>query len=124
MGFNLAAALGGGVQGLLTTGNPYAGLALGAVSGFAGGGSSSAVGNFGNGMTGVINGEDEAFQTGLYLEQVRHQQAMALQSNAFDEMMDERSENMRQINTLRDVEMAQRKADNQITKKFIESINE
>ncbi len=33
-------------------------------------------------------------------------------------------ENMRQINTLRDVEMTQRKEDNSITKKFIQSISE
>ncbi len=33
-------------------------------------------------------------------------------------------ENMREINTLRDVQMAQRKADNSITKKFIQSIAE
>jgi hypothetical protein len=124
MGFNLASAIGGGLQGLLTTGNPYAGVAMGAISGFAGGAGSSAVGQIGNGLTNAINMGDEAFQTMMYAEQVRHQEQLALQSNAFDEMMDERSENMRQINTLRDVEMAQRKADNQITKKFIESINE
>ena len=33
-------------------------------------------------------------------------------------------EQMRRVNTLRDVQMAQRKADNSITKKFIESITE
>ena len=46
------------------------------------------------------------------------------QSTAFDEMMDQQSENMREINTLRDAQMAQRKADDGITKKFIESIGE
>jgi hypothetical protein len=49
---------------------------------------------------------------------------MQTQSQAFDEMMDEKSESMREVNTLRDVQMTQRKADNQITKKFIESITE
>src|SRR5512146_664651 len=121
MGFNLAAALGGGIQGLITTGNPYAAVAMGAVSGLAGGigaGASSATGILGNGITTGINNADEAFQTMMYAEQVRHQEQLALQSTAFDEMMDERSENMREVNTLRDVQMAQRKADDQITKKF------
>lgn len=121
MGFNIAAALGGAAQGLFTTGNPWAAAALGAVSGIGG---SSTVGKIGNGAMGALNATDEAFQTGMYAEQMRHQEQMALQATAFDEMMDERSESMRQVNTLRDVEMAQRKADNQITKKFIESITE
>ncbi len=42
----------------------------------------------------------------------------------FDQMMDERSENMREIDTLRNVDMTQRKADDSITKKFIQSITE
>jgi hypothetical protein len=37
-------------------------------------------------------------------------------------MMDEKAEQMREVNTLRDVQMVQRKEDNAITKKFIESI--
>jgi hypothetical protein len=71
-----------------------------------------------------MNAADEAFQLGLYGEQIQHQEAMSVQSTAFDEMMDQKSENMREINTLRDVQMAQRKADDAITKKFIESITE
>jgi hypothetical protein len=71
-----------------------------------------------------LNAQNEAFQLGLYAEQLRHQEQMTVQATAFDEMMDEKSENMREVNLLRDVEMAQRKADNMITKKFIESITE
>ena len=44
------------------------------------------------------------------------------QSQQFDEMTSERSELLRQQNTLRDVAMQQRKADNEITKEFIRSI--
>jgi hypothetical protein len=77
-----------------------------------------------NGVMQGLNAQNEAFQLSMYAEQLRHQEQMAVQSTAFDEMMDEKSENMRQINLLRDVEMAQRKADNTITKKFIESITE
>ena len=71
-----------------------------------------------------INQTDQNFQLGLYAEQVQHQEQMAIQSTMFDNMMDERSENMREVNTLRDVSMQERKADNNITKKFIQSITE
>jgi hypothetical protein len=37
-------------------------------------------------------------------------------------MMDEKSEMMRESNTLRDVALEQKKADTAVTKKFIESI--
>ena len=74
-------------------------------------------------MAGANIGQEQ-FQTSMYNEAIQHQEQMQMQSTAFDEMMDERSENMREINTLRDVDMAQRKADDSITKKFIESITE
>jgi hypothetical protein len=60
----------------------------------------------------------------MYAEQMRHQEQMQVQSQAFDEMMDEKAEQMREVNTLRDVQMQQRKADDQITKKYIQSITE
>jgi hypothetical protein len=100
---------------------PLAEAAAPAVIGSLLGGAGNAVQN---GAMGAINGWDEAFQTGLYAEQVRHQEHMALQSSVFDEAMDERAERMREVNTLRDVQMAQRRADNQITKKFIQMISE
>lgn len=71
-----------------------------------------------------LNNSDEMFQLGMYAQQIQHQEQMQVQSEAFDQMMDEKSEQMREVNTLRDVQMAQRKADNAITKKFIESITE
>lgn len=75
------------------------------------------------GMAG-LNNQSEIFQLGMYAQQLQHQEQMQVQSEAFDEMMDEKSEQMREVNTLRDVQMAQRKADNAVTKKFIESITE
>lgn len=75
------------------------------------------------GMAG-LNNQSEIFQLGMYAQQLQHQEQMQVQSEAFDEMMDEKSEQMREVNTLRDVRMAQRKADNAVTKKFIESITE
>jgi hypothetical protein len=71
-----------------------------------------------------LNNSDELFQLGMYAQQIQHQEQMQMQSEAFDQMMDEKSEQMREVNTLRDVQMAQRKADDSITKKFIESITE
>ena len=67
--------------------------------------------------------EDQQFQLGMYA-QIQYQEQMQVQSTMFDEAQDERAENMREVNTLRDIDMQQRKADNDITKKFIQSITE
>jgi hypothetical protein len=122
----MGSLLGGVLNGLstfATTGNPYIATGVGLATAL-GGGSGTANGALGNAAMSTLNGQQEAFQTMMYAEQIRHDEQMQLQSEAFDEMMDQKSENMRQQNTLRDVDMAQRKADNAITKKFIESINE
>ncbi len=89
--------------------------------GLLGGGAEGAVGSAA--MQG-LNSADESFQLGLYGEQMQHQESMTMQSTAFDNMMDEKSENMREINTLRDVQMQQMKSDDSITKKFISAIGE
>ena len=100
-------------------------LVMSAVQLFSGNQSAATTaGDFGNGAMGAINAQSEAFQVGMYAQQLQHQEQMQMISQSFDEMMDEKSESMRQQNTLRDVNMAQRKADNSITKKFIESITE
>lgn len=126
MGFNIGSGLLAGITGFLETGNPVAAAAMGIAGGVARGGATAAnlTGAIGNAQMGALNAQNEAFQIGMYGEQIRHQEQMQLQSQAFDEMMDEKSETMREQNTLRDVVMMQRKADNQITKKFIESITE
>lgn len=122
---NLLGGLAGGLTTLLETGNPYVAAGVGALDAFGGGGTAGNVaGNLGNAALGGLNAADEAFQLSMYSEQMRHQEQMQMQSEAFDEMMDERSEQMRQVNTLRDVQMQQRKADDGITKKFIQSITE
>lgn len=72
----------------------------------------------------ALNQQDEQFQMGMYAQQMQQQEQMQVQSTMFDEAQDERSENMREINTLRDIGMQSRKADNDITKKFIQSITE
>jgi hypothetical protein len=98
-------------------------------SGILGSAIGGAVGNgIGGGMQNAamnaLNSQDENFQLGMYASEIQNQEALQMQSEAFDQMMDERSENMREVDTLRNVDMAQRKMDDSITKKFIQSITE
>lgn len=81
-------------------------------------------GNLGNGAIGGMNMASEADNAALMAENLRHQSTMQWQSTYFNEMMDEKAEKMREMNELRDLDMEQRKADNQITKKFITSVTE
>lgn len=127
MGLNIINGLLSAGEGLLMSGgNPLAAAAMGVAGATAGGGATAAnlAGGFGNAGLGGLNAMDESFQIAMYGEQIRHQEQMQVQSEAFDEMMDEKSEQMREVNTLRDVQMAQRKADDAITKKFIQTISE
>ncbi|HEY1656232.1 MAG TPA: hypothetical protein VGF86_14095 [Candidatus Tumulicola sp.] len=59
----------------------------------------------------ALNTQDETFQLGMYASEVQNQEQMQMQSEVFDQMMNERSENMREIDTPRNVDMAQRKAE-------------
>lgn len=125
MSFNIIGGLVNAGLGLLESGgNPLVAAGMGIAGATGGGTAGNLAGNAGNAAMGALDAQDEAFQIAMYGEQVRHQEQLQSQSEAFDEMMDEKSEQMREVNTLRDVQMAQRKADNQITKKFIESITE
>lgn len=127
MGFNLLSGLTTGLTMLAETGNPYIAAGTGIATAVAGGGGNTAgnlAGTVGNGALGALDAQDEAFQIAMYGEQMRHQETMQVQSQAFDEMIDEKSEQMREVNTLRDVQMAQRKADDATTKKFIQAISE
>jgi hypothetical protein len=98
-------------------GSGLLGSAIGGALGGAAGGAE-------NGAMNALNAQDESFQLGMYASEVQNQEQMQLQSEIFDQMMNERSENMREIDTLRNVDMAQRKADDSITKKFIQTITE
>lgn len=92
-----------------------AGPAIGTLLGSLGGAASSVA------LTGAENwflGQ----QTGNEIQQLVFQNSLNQQSTQFNETMDEKSEIMRESNTLRDVAMAQRKADLSITKEFIRSI--
>lgn len=124
MSLNILNGLLSAGEGYVMTGNPLLAAGMGVAGAVTGTTSGNLAGNLGNGAMGALDAQDESFQVMMYAEQMRHQEQMQVQSQAFDEMMDEKSEQMREVNTLRDVQMAQRKADNQITKKFIESITE
>ena len=97
-----------------------AGLLGNAVGGLFGGAAGAAQ----NGAMGALNAQDESFQLGMYATQIQNQEQLQMQSEIFDQIMNERSENMREVDTLRNVDMAQRKADDSITKKFIQSITQ
>lgn len=89
---------------------------IGGLIGSIGGAASSA----------ALGGAETAFlaaQTGQEIQQMAFQTQLNAQATAFNETMDEKSEVMRESNTLRDVAMEQRKADMQITKEFIRSID-
>jgi len=100
------------------------GVGSGVLGGALGGAFGGGVGSAENGAMNALNAQDETFQLGMYASEVQNQEQLQMQSEVFDQMMNERSENMREIDTLRNVDMAQRKADDSITKKFIQSITE
>ena len=106
------------------TGGP-AGALAGGLSAMQGGANiGTGAGNAGNAAIGALNAWSEGDNAKLYAENLQHQSKMQWESTWFNEMMDEKSEKMREMNTLRDLDMEQRKADNQITKKFITSVTE
>ncbi|GAC1302018.1 MAG: hypothetical protein NVSMB19_10860 [Vulcanimicrobiaceae bacterium] len=118
------AALGAGVG--FMTGGP-AGAVVGGASALVNGGGPSGRGNIAPGQdltvpgTQILNGLYETANFGLEAEQLRHQFAMQLQSQQFNEVEDEKAEQMREMNTLRTVAMKQREADDKIVKEFIQT---
>ena len=105
-----------------------------ALPSIVGGLAGSAVGGLGGLTSGTMSGSNaslsglisanDTFNTSLMGQEMASQDQLDLQATVFDEAMDQQSENMREVNTLRDAQMSQRKADDGITKKFIESIGE
>jgi hypothetical protein len=82
----------------------------------------SAIGSLGAGASSLaLTGAENWFlgqQTGNEIQQMVFQNQLNQQATQFNETMDEKSEVMRESNTLRDVAMEQRKADLSITKEF------
>ena len=122
MGFNLLGAVAGAAQGAAMGGNPLS-IGAGALTGgFAGSSAASTAGGFSNSAQNLINGGYLAATEALNAQQMVFQLQLQGQAQQFDEMTSERSELLRETNTLRDVAMQQRKADNTIVKEFIRSI--
>jgi hypothetical protein len=115
MGFNPLGAIVGAATGFLT-GGPI-GAAIGGTTGLTG-----AVGTAGNVASGAWQSSILAMQDAQNEQNALYSLQINAQASQFNNMMDEKSELMRESNTLRDVAMEQKKADTQITKKFIEAI--
>ena len=77
-----------------------AGLLGNTIGGIFGGG---AAGSAENGAMNGLNSQDESFQLGMYATEIQNQERLQMQSEVFDQMMDERSENMREVETSRRV---------------------
>jgi hypothetical protein len=120
MGFNLLGGILGAAQGAIF-GNPVS-AAAGALTGGFGSSGASTVGGASNSFQNLMNGGYLGATEALEAQQMMFQLQLQAQSQQFDEMTSERSELLRQSNTLRTVAMQQRKADNEITKEFIRSI--
>jgi hypothetical protein len=121
MGFNLLGAVAGAAQGAAMGGNPLT-IGAGAITGGLGASGASTVGGFSNSAQNLVNGGYLAATEALNAQQMVFQLQLQGQAQQFDEMTSERSELLRETNTLRDVAMQQRKADNTIVKEFIRSI--
>jgi hypothetical protein len=122
MGFNPLSMVVGAATGFLT-GGPI-GAAIGGTAGALGGTNTltSTVGNLGNTASGAWQSSILAMQDAQNEQNALYSLQINAQASQFNNMMDEKSEMMRESNTLRDVALEQKKADTQVTKKFIESI--
>lgn len=121
---NFFQILGGAATGLLMSGGNLAGAILGGVSAAAGGSGNpvTSAGNISNSVWSVAQSGILAQQQLDNLSNAAFQLQLGEQASAFNNMMDQKSETMREGNVLRDVAMEQRKADISITKEFIRSI--
>jgi hypothetical protein len=125
MGINLGGLLQVGA-GILTQ-NPAI-IASGVGSTLLGGGPSG-LGNIGGSdptlaAQQALDQQYEWAQLGMNAENMRHQLELQQQSTMFNEFQDERSEQMREMNLMRDVAMKQREADNAIVKEFLRTIKD
>ena len=82
----------------------------------------SVVGNLGNTNSGAWQSSILALQDAQNEQNAIYSLQINQQASQFNNMMDEKSEMMRESNALRDVALEQKKADTQVMKKFIESI--
>ena len=103
-------ALTGGINGLVTGGNDPSGLPN--------------ISPSTDPTLPISQAQDYAYELEnlqLQGEELRHQVAMQVQSQQFNDVQDEKAEQMREMNTLREVAMKQREADDKIVKEFIKT---
>jgi hypothetical protein len=127
---NILGSIMGGVTGAATgllTGGPV-GAVAGGVNGLVNGGNNpSGLPNISSSTDPTLaltQGADQAYEYEtllLNMEEMRHQVEMQVQSQDFNDVQDEKSEQMREMNTLREVSMKQREADDKIVKEFIKT---
>ncbi len=122
---SLVNGIAGAATGLMT-GGPI-GAVAGGIGGLASGGGPSGVGNVATGTDPTIpisqsmDRAYEYFNLGMQGEELRHQAEMQVQSQQFNDVEDEKTEQMRELNSLRDVAMKQRESDDKIVKEFIKT---
>jgi hypothetical protein len=125
---NFLGSILGGITGAATgliSGGPV-GAAAGGLNGLVNGGAGPS--NLGNIQSstdptlGLQQGIDQAYEyenLALQAEELRHQTDMQIQAQQFNDVQDEKAEQMREMNSLRDVAMKQHEADDKIVKEFI-----
>jgi hypothetical protein len=123
---NIVGALAGGATGFMTGGpiGAAAGVVNGAVNGGNGPGGLGNISSSTDPTLAAQQGIDQAYETEnavLQAEELQHQTAMQIQSQQFNDVEDEKSEQMREMNTLRDVAMKQRETDDKVLKEFIKT---
>lgn len=123
---NIISGVAGAATGLIT-GGPV-GAAAGGINGLVNGGNGpSGFGNISSSTDPTLalqqmqNQQYEWSNFMLQGEEMRHQLEMQEQSQAFNDVQDEKSEQMRETNTLRTVAMKQRESDDKIVKEFIKT---
>lgn len=94
----------------------------GGVSGLLGGGGSSVTGSITNSELQAAMGASEQDQVNNEIDQMQFDSQMQWQNTWFGQMLQQKSQSMQQVNELRDVAMQQRKADDSITKEYIQAI--
>jgi hypothetical protein len=106
MGFNLASAVGGALEGF-AMGGPVGAIAGGAAGGAMGGGIVGATGAATNGTLSLSTSSFLAGTEALNEQNLGFQLQLQAQAQQFDEATSEKSELMREQNELRNVAMEQ-----------------
>jgi len=123
---NILGGITGAATGLLTAG-PVGAVAGGLSGAINGGNDPGGLPNISSSTDPTLalqQGIDQSYEYEnllLQTEELRHQTAMQIQSQQFNDVQDEKAEQMREMNTLRQVAMKQREADGAIVKEFIKT---